>query len=156
VLYNETIFDREDTEIELGAELIKSVPQEIIGGGDADIATANLYHAHAVGDGDRHIEDMLERTTIQNHIETFGKLARNRTVEVMNVDCAFVIRGVERADVLGSERAKERFRVVHSEGRSQGRIQTELTEIGGYPVNTDVDSLTTKTGHALERYAVSP
>ncbi len=103
----ETVGGRKDPEHQLGTELIESMAAQIIRRCREKDAATDFGQPHQVGDGDRKIEDVLQRTAIDDRVETLPQVGRNRLVHVVDQARSLVSGGVEHFERFGVEEVVE-------------------------------------------------
>jgi len=105
----EPILSGQAPEIELWTELIEPMAQTVIRRAHDDEMSTNANHLHAVLEGGRRKEDVLERPGIKYEIELSVKLRIYSRVEIVKVGCSFIVGNVERPHLLGSQIREERL-----------------------------------------------
>lgn len=109
IAYLIAIFRLKDPKKQFGTELIESVTGMVIRHRENEQTSPWLHHTHTVRDGDRKVEDMLQRSAVDHHIKLIVQVWTDRLIHIVDQVTTFVARIVHRLDLLGAKELAEQL-----------------------------------------------
>jgi hypothetical protein len=141
---------------ELRTELVEAVPHLAVARRKEQQPPAGPEQPHAVGEGNRKVEDVFERSPVDDRIELLLEMSWNRQVHVVNDRGSLVGSEIEGHDVRRAEQSFQKLVRVGLNTRVEGGgVEAELVSQRTKVVPLQEELLVTKGQRGAKR-AIAP